>query len=484
MYKVFPPSRIALKLIRLLIVFSSLITLITTGIQLWSEYGRDVSSIEFHFEQVERGYLESVAENVWQSDTERLNLLIKGIIESPDFKFARVRKEDGAVLTSAGIETQDTVIRKFFPLTYNYRDKNINIGELEVVASLAQVHDRTLDRFGLILLSNALRTFMVALFMFAVIHVLLTRHLDKMAQYAYKIDLGLPQEPLRLERSFLSNKPDEVDQLADSLNVMHDQLRKAHDTLKEQVIDRKEAAEASQAANRAKSAFLANMSHELRTPLNAILGFSEMLKLEIYGKHSDPHYNDYANTIHISGSHLLNIINDILDISRIEAGKTILEDIDLNIDDAINACTLMVSTKAEEAGVKIHYSKADAAYLLRADLRLFKQALINLLSNAIKFTPSGGRVTVSWQLGPSGGHEFRVTDTGIGISAEDIPKILEPFGQVADSQTRNHDGTGLGLPICKSLIELHDGTLTMESEPGKGTTVTIKFPPKRTIQNS
>jgi PAS domain S-box-containing protein len=244
---------------------------------------------------------------------------------------------------------------------------------------------------------------------------------------------------------------------------------------------RRQALQDAQQANRSKSEFLANMSHELRTPLNAILGFSEMISSEILGPHDDFRYGDYATAINVSGTHLLQIISDILDISKIEAGETSMEESSFSVDKTVLSCVSMIEARAKEAGVALKNQVQNPLPMLHADQRHIKQVVINLLSNALKFTPAGGQVFITAQINDRSGIEIAITDTGIGIDAENIPKILTPFGQVAESQKRNHEGTGLGLPICVSLMELHGGELAIESEVDKGTLVTLRFPRERTV---
>lgn len=236
-------------------------------------------------------------------------------------------------------------------------------------------------------------------------------------------------------------------------------------------------------ANRAKSEFLANMSHELRTPLNSILGYSQMLQNEIFGPIGDSRYSEYATSINVSGNHLFKIISDILDISKIEAGKATIEETEVDIAKAVRDCIAMVKERGREKEIRVEENTPGDLPTLRADERQVKQILLNLLSNAVKFTPDGGQVIVNTRVDDASCIEVSVSDTGIGIDSKDIPKVLQPFGQVAESHNRGHEGTGLGLPICNSLMELHGGTLEIESELGTGTTATVRFPLERTINH-
>ncbi|MDP6815151.1 MAG: CHASE2 domain-containing protein [Alphaproteobacteria bacterium] len=238
------------------------------------------------------------------------------------------------------------------------------------------------------------------------------------------------------------------------------------------------AAEEAVAANRAKSEFLAAISHELRTPLNAIIGFSEMIKDEMFGPVGNEQYKNYSSDIYSSGRHLLAIINDILDIAKIEAGRAELEEDLVNIDHAVEAVLLLIGSRPEAEGLTLDRQVPEDLPPLIADAKAMKQILLNLVSNAVKFTEEGS-VVVAARLEDDGGLAIAVTDTGIGIARDEIENLAQPFHQVDSSLARKFEGTGLGLALSKSLMELHDGRLVIESVQGEGTIVTCHFPASR-----
>jgi signal transduction histidine kinase len=264
---------------------------------------------------------------------------------------------------------------------------------------------------------------------------------------------------------------DEIGSLAHGLRVFRDNAIE-----KQRLRIEKDGA---QAASRAKSEFLANISHELRTPLNAIIGFSEVIKTQMFGPLSD-RYRNYAGDIFNSGNHLLGLINEILDLSKLEAGQVELHEETVDLAATVEACLNLVETQAEHANIRLSSALDRTAPMIRADDRRLRQILINLLSNAVKFTPGSGEVCVT-SVRKHGGLAIAVSDTGIGIAPEDIPKAMTPFGQVDSKISRQHEGTGLGLPLAKHLIELHGGSLSIDSAVNVGTTVTIIIPAQRIV---
>jgi signal transduction histidine kinase len=223
------------------------------------------------------------------------------------------------------------------------------------------------------------------------------------------------------------------------------------------------------------------MSHELRTPLNAIIGFSEIIKDQLFGQVGQPQYVEYAKDIYDSGQLLLSLINDILDMSKIEAGKRLLHDTTLNIETIAQSVSRLVAARAIEGKVKLNLHIPRQFAALRGEEKAMKQILTNLLTNAVKFTPEGGSVTLSAMIDERDRMILSVIDSGIGIAPQDIAVALTPFGQIESALSRKHQGTGLGLPLTKALVELHGGILELQSELGNGTTVKLTFPQERVI---
>ncbi len=242
-----------------------------------------------------------------------------------------------------------------------------------------------------------------------------------------------------------------------------------------------EARRRAEEASLAKSRFLATMSHELRTPLNAILGFSEVMKSELFGRHAVAAYRDYSQDIHSSGEHLLMLINEILDLSRVEAGRYELKEEAVLLSEIIEDCRRLLALRAGKRGVNLEEIAEPDMPRIWADERALRQIALNLLTNAIKFTPQGGRVQVKvgWTL--AGGQYFAIRDNGPGIPEEEIPVIMGSFGRGSMAQKNADEGAGLGLPIVKALVELHGGVFNLRSKLREGTEVIVVFPPERVM---
>lgn len=267
-------------------------------------------------------------------------------------------------------------------------------------------------------------------------------------------------ENLRQSRRELERKTQKLAELADK--YMHEKER-------------------AEEANRVKSEFLANISHELRTPLNAIIGFSDMMHRQVLGPIDNPKYQSYINDIHMSGSYLLELINDILDMSKIEAGRLQLDTKACCLNELLNECVHLVSPQAEQREINICKS-INEQITCSLDQRAIKQVILNLLSNAIKFTPKQGRVELTTKC-QADCIDIYVKDSGIGIAASQLPLLGRPFMQVENQMTKSHHGTGLGLAISRSLIDLHGGSLTINSTVGEGTTVQVSLPMLPTIED-
>lgn len=268
--------------------------------------------------------------------------------------------------------------------------------------------------------------------------------------------------------------------LNESFNAMLTEIEAREQQLQQKNAELEKARDVAESANRSKSQFLANISHELRTPLNAIIGFSSILMNQLFGSLGDAKYTEYAQDINESGVHLLNIINDILDLSKAEAGKLTLSYEEVHLGKAIGKCITILAERAQKGGVSISTHVPKMLPALVADRLRFIQILLNVLSNAIKFTQEGGHVEISVHTREAGGEitEFLVlvADTGIGMSQADIEKAFQSFGQVDSGLNRKYEGTGLGLPLTKKLLELHQGSIEIQSELGRGTVVTLTFP--------
>jgi signal transduction histidine kinase len=261
------------------------------------------------------------------------------------------------------------------------------------------------------------------------------------------------------------------------------ELAEAHDDLEGARSEAVSARNAAEASSRAKSDFLSLMSHELRTPLTAVIGFADVMRGELFGPLGSPKYHEYCNDIEASGRHLLDLIGDILDLARVESGRYTLTEGTVDLDALVRASIQLLGDRPARKHIVLN-TRVERTLKILGDERALKQVLVNLLTNAVKYTPAGGLIELTAGIGPSNELELVVSDTGIGIPEAELTLVQEPFTQASNSQSAGEDGTGLGLSIVRTLVELHGGTLSIESDLGRGTRVRVRVPAIRVLSSA
>lgn len=344
--------------------------------------------------------------------------------------------------------------------------------------------ERSRKEMGSILFPRLIQLFIMAGFLIAVLWVIKLRIITPVMRLSKAAD-GIARGKDNVV--IPEDGPEEIATLAAQVNRIYQYLqerRRIEELTRGKTEELRQAKDAAELASRTKSEFLAFMSHELRNPLNAVIGFAEVMTKQVYGPIEPPRYSEYAQDIQKSGNQMLEIMNDILDIASLEAGHLTLHDRPLNIAEQVKKCIRLLKERADQAGVSIHYDPDPRLPRLMADDLRLRQILLNLLSNAIEFNEPGGEVSITTAIhqGEQGRRlMLKVSDTGRGIPKDQIPLLLSRFGHLAPELARHSRGSGLGLPLTQELVRLHGGELQIDSEPGRGTVVTVVFPPSRLL---
>ncbi|MFD2204802.1 sensor histidine kinase [Kiloniella antarctica] len=468
-----PVKTINAKLLYLIVPAVFLVSMFESFIDNYLDYEERQVLVTEQWQNLATTQASVVSGYLWNFDLEAINSHLESLVEFSEVYSAKVYDEKDNLISSAGFEDGGSLNHQSFTLDIVYQDSFVNrrIGKFILIVAHTDITSRLLDGFLDEIPENILLVLaLTGIIIFATRKFLLIPMKDLSQGF-----LTFDQKKLRHKISVKST--DEVGDLIEGYNRMIDKLEQ-HE--KQQLI----YVQGLEAANRAKTYFLANMSHELRTPLNAILGFSEMIKYEMLGKIDEPRYREYADDIYSSGTLLLDIINDILDMSKIEAGELNLQNEVVDLQEITASCFKIMNGRAERNRITLKSNiTPDCPYLYGDNTRL-RQLLLNLLSNSVKFTPEGGEVVLSAGVNAKSQIEIIVEDNGMGIPDAKIEEVLKPFIQVDSHLTRQHEGTGLGLPLSKSFMELHEGQFILESKLNKGTKATMIFPSERTRKPS
>ena len=589
MLKMFKSDKISNKLIIYIILFSSLITLLITLVQLYFEYRDDVIILNNNISNIQTGYKHGITNAVWLDDKQQLKAIIKGINALPDIDYVEIRV-DSDIYVSSGTKHDEDVISQSFPLLYQYNNAMVTIGKTTVTGSLSGIYRRLINRAWILLGSNAIKTFLVATFMFYLFNRLVFSRLKIIHHFIQNHDIANLNNIIDTKTLTKNNKLDEISEIAIALNTKHEELKSslsellslkttldlsidsiamfyphnyqffyantgitkltgysleellhmtitdicptfngdflskmaapttnelnqakyveinfihkkgflvpvvlilqylnpknenarfvfvAHDITKRKEDEKilLESLENAKSASVAKSNFLMSMSHELRTPLNAVLGFSQLLELE--ADSLSQNQNAAVADILKAGKHLLNIIEDILDLTSVESSSTALSFELVDPSELLQDCFKIVSPLSKTNNVKLENEITSPSLpKINIDPTRFKQVIINLLSNAIKYNKKGGSVTLTNDLLENNIIRFKITDTGCGIKEEDIANVFVPFNRLG-YEAGNIEGTGIGLVITKILVELMNGKINFQSRKGEGSVFWVDFP--------
>lgn len=481
---------VAHRLIIYILLFSSLITFIMVAIQLFFDYNRDLNLIKSRVEQIENSYLQGIVASLWMSDTKLLKIQMEGIHKLPDIQYLSIR-EDNEVIIEVGEKQEQQTIQYTIPLIYTRYDEKINLGTFQISVSLKGVYHRLGNRVVVILITQAIKTFIVSAFIFLIVYLVITRHLQDMAQYTRTMSFQDPGTTLMLDRKPENFNSDELDQLVHSINKMRQNLNRTYSELRENnerllteikerekvKNDLEKAKENAEIANRAKSEFLANVSHEVRTPINAITGFSELLKPLL----SDQKQLRYLMSIQAAGGKLLQMINDILELAKVDSDMMEIRNTPIQTQLIFDEIEQQSQEEAKGKSLEfiLHVDKNLPHSLLMDEIKL-RQILRNIIENSLKFTEKGQiHLTVSAK---NRNREQKtvdlflsIEDTGVGIPHKNRHQIFDPFHQWDGKTTRKHGGIGLGLALCKRMVTMMNGVLYVKSEVGLGSCFEIVF---------
>ncbi|NQW08987.1 MAG: hypothetical protein HQ481_03765 [Alphaproteobacteria bacterium] len=451
-------------------------------------YQSAVAALEAKRDRILQSQSVMIARAAWERDDVQITLHAASVIADPDIVGLFVYDRDGVPIGQFGSDQPEpgTGILGEQPIRYAVGAKLEPAGRLVLVMTDARVWDVLRDRIIALLVFALLLAGAIVLAAQLAFDLVIGKALARMLAVIDGTRQGAVRETVDW------HGPEDIGEVVEAFNrLQHRQaayevaLDESRVNLERRVEERtaelRAARDAAEAASRSKTAFLANMSHELRTPLNAIIGFAEVMIKQRYGPLGDERYRHYAEIVLESGTHLLDLINDLLDLSKAEAGHLTLSENAVSLATPILRACDMMRAQAEQNDIELTADIPTGTPAVRADARMMMQLLANLLSNAVKFTPAGGQVSVRAILGADNAITIEVADSGIGIPVDQLGAVMQPFTQLDTTLHRRHRGTGLGLPMCRAIVEAHSGRLTLDSRPGEGTRVRVTLPPERTV---